>query len=89
MTAPLTPQPPSELTADSELDPEPASAEPAQPDVRPAPPVTTVTSPAVRRSSRSTAGKTTRYDEYISAICELAKTLCKIELPHHVGTFST
>ena len=68
------------------LDPEPASTEPEQPDVQPAPPVTTVTSPAVRRSSRSTAGKTTRYDEYISAICELAKTLCKIELPHHVGT---
>ena len=61
-------------------------AEPEQPDVLPAPPVTAVTSPAVRRLLRSTARKTTRYNEYISAICELAKTLCKIELLHHVCT---
>ena len=64
-------------------DPDPISVEPSQPDVRPTPPATIVISPVVRRSSRSTAGKTTRFDEYVSAICELAKTLCKIELPQH------
>ena len=43
-----------------------------------------MTSPIVRRSLRSTAGKTTKFDDYVSTICELAKTLCKIELPQHM-----
>ena len=43
----------------------------------------TVTTPPPRRSSRSTAGQTTKYTEYVSTICELAKTLCRLELPQH------
>ena len=62
--------------------PDPISVEPSQPDVQPTPPAMIVTSPVVR-SSRSTAEKTTRFDEYVYTICELAKTLCKIELSQH------
>ena len=85
-TAPPTTQPLSKPSPTHNLDPEPVPTEPERPGTEPAMPVTTVTSPIVRRSSRSNAGKTTRYDEYVSAICELAKTLCNIELPRHIGT---
>ena len=64
-------------------DPDPTFEELLLPDVRPTSPAVTVTSPVVRKSLRSTAGKTTKFDDYVSAICELAKTLCKIEPPQH------
>ena len=84
-TAHMTPQQQVEPVPVTEDIPnlDPTLEEPSLPDVRPTSPAVTATSPVVRKSSRSTAGKTTKFDDYISTICELAKTLCKIELPQH------
>ena len=51
---------------------------------QPPPPTTSVspTTPSPRRSMRSNAGKTSKYDEYIKTVLSLANTLCS-ELPHH------
>ena len=61
-----------------DLDPLPEDS--PLPEAQPPSPPVTATPPAVRRSSRSTAGQTTHYKDYVAAICELARTLCKIEL---------
>ena len=65
------------------LDLDPTIEEPSLPDVQPTSPAVTAKSPVVRKSLRSTVGKTTKFDDYVSTICELAKTLCKIELLQH------
>ena len=62
-------------------DPDPPIEESTSPDVRLLSPTVTSTPTAVRRLSRSTTGKKNKYDEYVSTICELAKTLCRMELP--------
>ena len=51
---------------------------------QPPPPTTSAmtTAPSPRRSTRSTAGKTSRYDKYIQTIVSIANILCR-ELPHH------
>ena len=51
---------------------------------QPPPPTTSVspTTPSPRRSMRSNAGKTSKYDEYIKTVLNLANILCS-ELLHH------
>ena len=87
------PEPPHRTVNADPVTQEPEIQEPdtrdQQPEQPPAPtPPATTTVPSPRRSMRSTAGKTSKYDEYIQTIMNLANILCS-ELPHHARYLGT
>ena len=55
---------------------------PVSQDQQPEQPKPLTTAPSPRRSMRSTAGKTSRYDDFVETIMNIANILCR-ELPHH------
>ena len=74
---------PMTLNADP-VTPDTEIQDPISQDQQPEQPKPSTTAPSPRRSTRSTAGKTSRYDDFVETIMNIANILCQ-ELPHQAG----